>query len=237
MLLGAFPLSPATDRMNRICSLNTRLYKPCLTVLSNAYNAYSKWRRAPELLQQSAAAQRLTIDETAALHIELMQYATENDMPRLLHQNLLDTTDADWTFYGWLMVLDWLQGSREVVAFEGDVSTIVEISKQYQPELYQVESISIPTEFTVLATNVCVYTTSIVVVLICLTASYGVLAKGNLNGMNLVFFTPVASVVWIGRPLVILRGLTAMTLLCTANLKIDTNHGVSAISASITELY
>ncbi|KDO16484.1 hypothetical protein SPRG_17993, partial [Saprolegnia parasitica CBS 223.65] len=46
----------------------------------------------------------------------------------LLIQPLLE---AEFAFYGWALLLDWVYGRREVVSFEGDDLTLVLISDAY----------------------------------------------------------------------------------------------------------
>ncbi|KAF0696460.1 hypothetical protein As57867_012733, partial [Aphanomyces stellatus] len=67
--------------------------------------------------------------DVKALNASIIQYTTSEADPttwRLLHQPLLQ--DAAWAPFGWALLYDWVQSKREVVSFEGDVSTIVLMS-------------------------------------------------------------------------------------------------------------
>ncbi|OQS03224.1 hypothetical protein THRCLA_04481, partial [Thraustotheca clavata] len=60
------------------------------------------------------------------LNISIIQYTSQPW--QLLQQNLLTKSDEDWNFFGWGLLYDWARGIREVISFEGDISSIVAIS-------------------------------------------------------------------------------------------------------------
>ncbi|EQC37265.1 hypothetical protein SDRG_05489 [Saprolegnia diclina VS20] len=155
----------------------------------------------------------------------LMQFAIDSSGTwRLLREPMIAPASAAWTFFGWLLVHDWILGRREVVSFEGDVSSIVLVSDMYEPLVYPTSG---GDRYMEGATHYVAYliTSSIssrvllAVVVVCVRF----LSKGAVDGSSLVFFNRVVGSVWSGRPLMFLQGMTALVMLSTAQLSLVQN--------------
>ncbi|OQR89452.1 hypothetical protein ACHHYP_06283 [Achlya hypogyna] len=85
--------------------------------------------------------------DPTTLNISIVQYVnSSNGRVTLIRQPILDLQDAAWSFYGWLAVVDWLDGGREVVSITGDAGSIPLMSKAYAPLTFKVPTEGIPTE-------------------------------------------------------------------------------------------
>ncbi|KAF0715649.1 Aste57867_3276 [Aphanomyces stellatus] len=208
----------------RICRLLQRTTQ-CDDALVSAFSIYISWSIAPRF---PTATFNQSLLDLLALDIGLIQYATLQDTPLVLSQSLVDPSDAAWSFYGWLHLLDWVQGTREVVSFQGDAATFVLVSKPYAPQSFVVDPLQIPTRFSYLVGVLLWCMTGISALVLAVAMLWALLAHGEFSGLNLIFFRPVVGVVWMGRPLLALRGLVAMTLLSTASIQlardVDATH-------------
>ncbi|KAG9414735.1 hypothetical protein AC1031_008150 [Aphanomyces cochlioides] len=205
-------------RIPDICSLNQNAIGSCQNSLNSIPPLFALWESKKTLALPNST-------EIMELGIGLMQYAMVNDIPTTLHQPLLDPDDFIWNFYGWLHLVDWIQGRREVVAFECDVSTVTLISKAYMPLSFTVDPLQTPTRFSYAVWMLILYTCILETAVIVAALAFGIVEKGIFHGSNLWFASSVVGVVWIGRPPLIVRGLTAITALSTAKIQLEAVGG------------
>ncbi|KDO20573.1 hypothetical protein SPRG_13604 [Saprolegnia parasitica CBS 223.65] len=180
---------------------------------------------APELANVTEAI--------VALNVSLMQFATpltnRSDFQLLLHPVL---ADGAWTFYGWLMLCDWVEGKREVVSFQGDAATMVLISAAYTPVSY---STGVGTRYLSNANEILFYlvnyTSAVLIGVGLLSILYGLSLRGQLVAANLLYFNRFVGAVWVGRPLLLLRGFAAALLLSTSPIALHTsNNGTTSFA-------
>ncbi|KAF0694287.1 Aste57867_14835 [Aphanomyces stellatus] len=154
------------------------------------------------------------------LHVGIMQYASDVQQIQwtLLQQPLVDPTA--WSFYGWVLLYDWVEGRREVVSFEGDVMSVVLISAADAPQPFPTTRETVPT-----ATRAVFYLMSYVtavLVVVALACFVSMLCNGwFIRGQNLYWFNRVVGSIWVGRPLLFTRGVTAIVLLSSAQLELQ----------------
>ncbi|KAF0685284.1 Aste57867_22790 [Aphanomyces stellatus] len=164
-------------------------------------------------LVQSAA------DAIASTTVSLMQFATASDGTNwtVLRHPLLQ--DQEWAFFGWTFVYDWVQGKREVVSFEGDVSSLVLVSTAYSPHLVASSATAVCAA-TKYIYYLVVYVSAVLtlVAMACLLCAI-IAVRGSVHAPNLMWFNRVVGSIWIGRPLLVVRGVTAMLLLSTSPLQ------------------
>ncbi|EQC39981.1 hypothetical protein SDRG_02636 [Saprolegnia diclina VS20] len=220
-----FAVLATAEASPSVCAMATPT-TDCLTSLSAASN----------LLQQLTFSSDITASvskATAAVQdtrVGLMQFATlANGTWMLLQQPLLEASSFD--VFGWILLFDWVAGSREVVSFQGDAGTVTLISDAYAPQLYSTGTQPLQTATKILFYLIVV--TSMVLVFVGLVSFfYAGLVRLRFLGRNLFFFNRVVGAVWIGRPLAFLRGVTAILLLSSANVIFETHHGYSRFAAS-----
>ncbi|KAF0693726.1 hypothetical protein As57867_015283, partial [Aphanomyces stellatus] len=167
-----------------------------------------------------------TVDAIAALNISLMQFASTVDGSNmtLLMQPLL--SDPAFAFFGWVLAYDWVHGSREVVSFEGDAGTLVLISSADSPSL-SVSSSNV-TKTATRGIYYLVYYTSVVLAAIAVVCfGYLIAIRFDMPGLNLVWFNRIVSSIWIGRPLVCVRGISAILMLSTTHLVLEQTNSIS----------
>ncbi|KAF0682428.1 Aste57867_25441 [Aphanomyces stellatus] len=227
----------ATAMLKTICALAHNKFSTCLPPLQGAAALLGTWLSIDAFPSDILVAISTTTRDIVALQISLMQYANWNDTPSVLYQPILDEGDCDWSFYGWLHLLDWLQGTREVIAFDGDVTTLVLISQQNAPHSFAADPLEIPTRLSyvvrLLLWYMCVASASV----IALALVHAVLAHGDFYGPNLYFMNPVVGIIWIGRPFLMLRGLTTIAVLSSANVHLQSDrHFTHLVATSRTAL-
>ncbi|KAF0719092.1 Aste57867_1289 [Aphanomyces stellatus] len=164
----------------------------------------------------------------AAEFVQYAQNATTNDW-LLLRQPLL-ISNPIWAFYGWVSLFDWVEGKREVIQLEGDIDAIILMSDVTLP-LHLVDNSNRSDSHGLQGNELLFYAvayTSVVASLVGVTiVCYSMRANLNVAWRHLIMFNRVACSVWIGRPLLLLRGLTAMLLLSTAQTMLVMDHSLS----------
>ncbi|KAF0693778.1 Aste57867_15277 [Aphanomyces stellatus] len=174
----------------------------------------------PSVALAMQAQVRATTTAIHALNVGLMQYASNAAATNwsILHEPMLDDAMA---FFGWAMLYDWIQGTREVVSFQGDVGTIVLMSTRDVPQLFP-SSTSIVKAASKYIFELVQYVTTLLGVVGGLCATAAIFA--TVHAPNLVWFNRVGGSIWIGRPLLCLRGITAVLLLSTSQLQPELRH-------------
>ncbi|KAF0700933.1 hypothetical protein As57867_008511, partial [Aphanomyces stellatus] len=158
--------------------------------------------------------------------LQFVQYAQDDLANWLLLQQPLLTADPAWSFFGWLAIYDWIQGTREVLRLEGDVATLVLISEAYpNVALARVSDSSASTGDSSVVHYLLIYVTLTLGLVACLVFVFVISESLAIAGRNLFVFNRVAGFIWIGRPLLLLRGLTASLLLSTCQVQLITERG------------
>ncbi|EQC33804.1 hypothetical protein SDRG_08487 [Saprolegnia diclina VS20] len=175
------------------------------------------------------AISRRSIQQIQALNIELMQYVGDNKSAsmRVLHRNILDANDPNFYFFGWWYLCDWLFGTREVVSFQGDGQTLNLLSEYLAPFSQDVVSWQFPTTLANYARSGALYVTVVMITISSLVFVYFVLSRGRIEGYNMMELSRVGAIVWVGRPLLLVRGLTAIAVLSTATLELQRSGSLS----------
>ncbi|CAK4187628.1 unnamed protein product, partial [Aphanomyces euteiches] len=167
------------------------------------------------------AAQRI---KSAEIDINLFQYISRehNSMISISTPGLFD--DLDFEFFGWVMLFEWVQGLREVVSFQGDIGAITLLSTKYGLTVSPADAMEVPLNLALYVHRVVQYFTFVLMCVAVIVVKYIIHSRGYIQGLNLFSFNRVAGLVWLGRPLVFIRGVTAITLLSTASLELRRPH-------------
>ncbi|RHZ28102.1 hypothetical protein DYB37_005357 [Aphanomyces astaci] len=171
------------------------------------------------------------LQEAEALHIAFIQLASDNGSNFMLSQSMVPPDTADpWTLFGWVMMYDWLQGDREAYNFEGDNGNVTILS---QPHPVKFSMVANPQE---LPSHACKYIWYIAVYITFTLTGVGVVLavyawayRFQFPGRHLLEFNRVVGSVWIGRPMLFLRGMTALVVLSTAPVTFDYSGGLSTL--------
>ncbi|OQS03611.1 hypothetical protein THRCLA_04073 [Thraustotheca clavata] len=166
------------------------------------------------------------------LNISIMQFASDPTHTNytLLLQPLIEY-NSPRTFYSWVMLLDWVLRMREVISLEGDNGTFVLMS-----EAYSISSMTINKGFLTNASTVVyyilVYFTAVMITL----GIISTLTSYRCQCENLFFFHQIVGSTWVGRPLMFLRGATAIFLLGSEPIQLKYNGYITRFDFSSRSL-
>ncbi|RHY07428.1 hypothetical protein DYB25_000418 [Aphanomyces astaci] len=142
-------------------------------------------------------------------------------------------TDPVYSILGWAYLLDWVEGSREVVSFAGDIATLRLISYPYDVassvDSTVLNSNALPRSIaTLFGFGVWYVSWMFGIAEFCMV---GVAAfySFQISGHNMLFFHRVAGPIWIWWPFLFLCGLTAVILLSSSSPDLVQQHGLSTL--------
>ncbi|KAF0709271.1 Aste57867_6013 [Aphanomyces stellatus] len=174
------------------------------------------------MLASMLQSMQCTTDAVTRLKVSIMQYASNKDASKwtLLSEPILQ--DPIFGFFGWAFLYDWVQGTREVVSFEGDVASLVLMSmtEARQESPTSTNSIKTATQYIY---YLVVYITATLTLVGLLCLGYTSITTNRIEGRHLLWFNRVVGSIWIGRPLLFVRGATSMFLLSTSQLQLTTD--------------
>ncbi|KDO17515.1 hypothetical protein SPRG_16968 [Saprolegnia parasitica CBS 223.65] len=81
------------------------------------------------------------------------------------------------------------------------------------------------------------YVTLVVLSIAVLACVYIIASRGYAEGMNMLELSRVGGIVWVGRPLLFLRSLTAMAVLCTGSLDLQVVGSMSYLHSTDVPWY
>ncbi|KDO18225.1 hypothetical protein SPRG_15606 [Saprolegnia parasitica CBS 223.65] len=145
----------------------------------------------------------------------------------LFHTPLLNPSDPSFDFFAWLFLFDWAIGNREVISFQGDLGTLTVMGNELTRLEQAVDSAQLPTVFALYALQAVRYVTYVMIMLAAVTFVYILLARGHVEGLNMFEMSRVGGIVWVGRPLVAVRSITALCLLSTASVELQSDGVLS----------
>ncbi|KAG9397709.1 hypothetical protein AC1031_020289 [Aphanomyces cochlioides] len=140
--------------------------------------------------------------------------ASENASDILLRQDIIDNSTDAWSFFGWIALYDWVDGLREVIQFDGDEGSYTLMSARTCHYFW----------------NFMIYVCGLTTLFVLLVFIYSVQVKFDVDGFNLFQFNRVFGSVWVGRPLLLLRGLTAIIILSTSTATITSSNSITFFS-------
>ncbi|KDO33752.1 hypothetical protein SPRG_01633 [Saprolegnia parasitica CBS 223.65] len=160
------------------------------------------------------------------VHLETLT-VSETALVDLHHTRLLDPSDASFDYFAWLFFYDWVYGRREVISFQGDLGSLTVMGDTLPNRSDAVDASQLPTVFALYARRAVQYVTSSILALAMLSLVYLMLVQGAIEGRNLLKLSRVGGFVWVGRPLIGLRSITALGLLSTASVEFVTDGQLS----------
>ncbi|RHY67209.1 hypothetical protein DYB34_007445 [Aphanomyces astaci] len=189
-----------------------------------AINASSSFHRVSDLRQAAVASMAF---------VGLVQLARRPlSSTMLLLRHPIVTGNSTWDVFGWAMVHDWLRGHREVVTLEGDVSSLTLMSSYYAPISFDAGPNDVPANTGKALAFTMMYVSVVLAGLALILAVYSVMNRWSVIGRNLFRFNRVAGCVWIGRPLLLARGISAILLLSRDTLDLQAIRGVGTLFVS-----
>ncbi|RHY62411.1 hypothetical protein DYB34_003401 [Aphanomyces astaci] len=216
------------DQLGFVCNLSSTSSDQCLATLFTALPLVTVWNQTTAFGNQSPPP----ITAMSNLNISFMQFASAIDdttSQSFLLQPLVAANDM-WSFYGWVGIHEWLSGRREVYSFEGDIATLTVLTEA-QDEVYLVANdLEIPRKGCFYIWVITIYVTFVLVLVVSLMICYAFFIGFHVEWWNLFQCNWVIGYVWIGRPFLFLRGMTAMLLLSSSTVSFANNLGFARIS-------
>ncbi|RHY49126.1 hypothetical protein DYB34_011185, partial [Aphanomyces astaci] len=147
------------------------------------------------------------------LHVQMIQFIRPNQTFSLSQMTLFGETEVDFEVYAWLYAFDWVQGVREVVSFQGDNGTLTLLSMATNLLDAPVNPMEVPSNVAYYLRYLVQYITLVMFCVASVVCVYIIALKGQVEAANMMVFSRIAGLVWIGRWLIFLRALSAVCLL------------------------
>ncbi|CAK4728716.1 unnamed protein product [Aphanomyces euteiches] len=199
------------------------------SILTNALNSSTSFltRFVPKEDVASFDVESVKVYIRDDVGLELIQYLSydQSQSVNLSRINLFAPTEPDFYFFSWLYLFSWVEGKREVMTFQADLDAITTISTVFNMVERTVGSEELPTNLSFYFYNIVLYISIILGCVGLLACVYIVSSRGYIEGKNMEHFSLVAGHVWVGRPLVLLRGLAAAAFLATSRLNLIRPNG------------
>ncbi|KAH9191627.1 hypothetical protein AeNC1_006389, partial [Aphanomyces euteiches] len=212
-----------------VCGLCSASSAACLPVLQAALPLATSWDWTTMFTQLNPPP----LDVVSKFNISFMQFATAADGTQAMLAEPLVSPDRPssslWSFYGWVGIHDWLVGTREVYAFEGDISTLTVLTESQAVLSLEANELEIPRKACFYIWAITVYITFVLVGIVTLMILYAFVIGFHVEWWNLFLCNWVIGSVWVGRPILFLRGMTAMVLLSSASISFETHAGFSRL--------
>ncbi|KAG9397901.1 hypothetical protein AC1031_016490 [Aphanomyces cochlioides] len=172
---------------------------------------------AKDLQVQSESVKAYIRDQ---IQVEMMQYTVPDNSTdyALSHINYFDPGESDFELFAWLYMFDWVQGVREAVTFQGDKNKLTLLSSSTNFIEMPGNPMEIPVNKSYYMRLLLQYITWIMLCVACIVCFYILGLKARIEAANMTSFSRVTALVWIGRPLIMLRALSAVCLLATSTL-------------------
>ncbi|KAF0719127.1 Aste57867_1265 [Aphanomyces stellatus] len=214
---------------NDICSLcPSDQRSSCSQTLLKIASLYAAIQTA---LQQLSSIQLLWLD-ILTLNATLIQFTTRNATELLLVQAIFTSTSDPWSYFGWIAMYEWVLGKREVHTLDGDVGSFTMISPSHPFDQMTANPLELPRTACTYVWYITLYVTAILVCIGCVLLFYGLYSKFQVEGLDLFYFNRVVGSVWIGRPFIFVRGMTAAVILSTANVALISEGGFAQLKVS-----
>ncbi|EQC27747.1 hypothetical protein SDRG_14496 [Saprolegnia diclina VS20] len=174
------------------------------------------------------------------LNVEWAQfgYANASSAPvELFHTPVFDPSDPTFDYFAWLFFYDWALGNREVISYQGDVNTLTLMGNTLASISQSADLGQLPTIFTLYARQAVQYVTISIIALALLSLFYLIHVRGAIEGRSLLQLSRVGGLVWVGRPLIGLRSITALSLLSSASVQLTTDAQLSYFALQAVPWY
>ncbi|KAF0713937.1 Aste57867_4148 [Aphanomyces stellatus] len=171
-----------------------------------------------QTLQSQAVHIKRDIRDT--VQVSFIQYLYVGNTYVLSAVNYFDPRESEFELYSWLFMFDWAQGLREVILFEGEQGKLTSISTCTTFVQTAVNPMEVPLNVAYYMRWFLQYITWVMLGVACLVCLYIIGLRGQIEASNMISFSRVTSLVWIGRPLIFLRAISAVCLLATSTLQL-----------------
>ncbi|KDO25334.1 hypothetical protein SPRG_09159 [Saprolegnia parasitica CBS 223.65] len=237
--LAAYSASRAvpTATLRRLCAYDFTAALSCSDVygaMQSFLTMYKSSFAAPNDLAPGVEASVRQLD------VQFVQFILNGSVPSLFHVNILDdgpAHDESWPFYGWVFLYGWAAGTREVVQFNGDSGVLTAISGPLLTHNMRPNPAEIRQDMSIVLLTSVQYITVVFVLLAIAIALYAMSSLLHIEGCNLFQMNRTIGLVWIGRPCLLLRSMTAMVCLHTSAISLTQVGAVSVFTTPVVPWY
>ncbi|KAH9192358.1 hypothetical protein AeNC1_005672, partial [Aphanomyces euteiches] len=212
----------ALNEISSLCSSSSSLANVC----SASIVAALEMTPAMLPLPINSTDVQTAVELVKTLNVNFYQMASRNTSMTLLKQAIL-SNDA-WSFFGWIALYDWVDGTREVLNFEGDNGNITIMSARTALISMAANSLELPESACLYFWGAALYVTGLSIVVSSLLLVYGTRHHSYSDGHNLFYFNRVFGSAWVGRPFCFIRGITAVLILSTSSATLASTNNITS---------
>ncbi|OQR90119.1 hypothetical protein ACHHYP_05793 [Achlya hypogyna] len=225
-ILGLNASASPSQKWSAVCELDTMAPASCAedySTFETFLNVHSSHFARAETLANDAYFDVGLLNVSVVQFMATKSFLTVADLALL---PLFRGLDKAYAFYEWCFLHEWAMGKREVVKLEGDAGSITALSAAEALLSMPPDADSVPYSFTWLLQYGCQYITTVLIGVVGLGAIHMVvMSHSDVEGLNLFCFNRLVGLVWVGRPLLLVRSVTALALLNTSTLSLETTDG------------
>ena len=217
------------SNMQLVCRTETLDPNGCVYFVTNVAALASTLFSAESLAAYRREAIELEANDMRVGFTQFL-YQREDATFKLFFQKLFG--EPGMHFASWTMVYDWAVDTREVLAFDGDIASFAVISTTSHVVSMAANTIEMPLNVVLFLRTLCQYVSGVLAGIALVAIGYTLLNAFTTEGRNLFLLNRVAGAVWIGRPLLCVRSLTALCILSTATLQLQRTDFVTTATTS-----
>ncbi|EQC31802.1 hypothetical protein SDRG_10591 [Saprolegnia diclina VS20] len=225
-----------SDNYTAVCRHEPSYLAACLVYL-NATTSFVHTNLNPSDLAPNVLQVR---DLVRAMNVSFMLFtaaSTAGAPLQLVTVNLLDVDEAGFAFFAYLFLYDWVVGIRQVVTFQGDSGALTLITDVQAPLSQPPQASEIPRNIAQYFRSGVLYVTCVMMAIAGLATLYMLASHGQFEGWNMAELGRVGGIVWVGRPLLLLRAMTALCVLATATIELTYAGSMSGFATTYDPWY
>ncbi|RHY33610.1 hypothetical protein DYB32_001512 [Aphanomyces invadans] len=199
-----------------------------------------RWTAVYTALHSMDALTSDALDDLYRLNIEIMQYGRNvmtKAMTMLRRPIFKRSVNDPYALAAWGLMSEWVQGCREVFSVQGDVGSITLVTARSVPATSMMNPMEVPVNVALYVRTICLYITGVLFTVMSLVMALAVRCRFRVEGANFFKLNRVAGIAWIGRPLLLLRGMSALCLLSTGSLQLVGLGGMTTLVSSTPPWY
>ncbi|KAF0692349.1 Aste57867_16568 [Aphanomyces stellatus] len=225
----------SNDKLVSICNQDPQFFGLCLQYLNQTAKFVRDTMSIDEL--NDAVVEANAVVRT--LNFEFIQYgAPDMTSPLQLDRlKVFNPLDDSFDYFSWLYIVDWVLGVREGVTFEGDHGSLSVLTEPLHLLQQEVNMAEFPVNVAFYMRSAVFYITGTMIALFLVAFLYVVICRGFIEVLNLLELQRVGAIVWIGRPLLFVRSLTALAMLSTATLKLNVRDNITLFTETHNPWY
>ncbi|OQR90983.1 hypothetical protein ACHHYP_05092 [Achlya hypogyna] len=211
----------SSESIADVCGINAQVTE-CEALLHAALRVYTAVPSLTNVVTALRTAAAIDVADISMVQLVLVGDST----PTMLVQPMITTSDP-WVLYGWITLFDWVAGSREVVQMLGDVASVTIMSREYATTPLSASAAEVPSSACQYVGYIIYYVSGALTAVVAVMSAFGAMIRGNVLGRNLFQMNRVVGPVWIGRPFLFLRAMSAIMLLSTASIELVYENGLT----------